>query len=389
MSAQSPSVIAIIPARGGSERIPGKNLLPLAGIPIVAHSILHAKRATCVQEVIVSTEDTHIAEVAREYGAKVISRPEELAGAEATSESALLHVLDERKRQGKEDPDLVVFLQCTSPVRQADDIDRAVQQLLDEEADSLFSACRNYALIWHKTPNGPDALTYDYHTRKREQEMEEQYRENGSLYVTKTELLRKTGNRLCGKITVFLMDEMHSFQVDTLKQVDLLRWVIRRDDTDWPKDTELVVFDFDGVMTDNRVRVAPDGDEAVHCNRRDGLGIDKLREAGIPMIVLSTEKHPVVKERCTKLRLPCFQGMGNKEKFLKEYLKKEMIDPKRVAYLGNDTNDLECLHMVGFPVVVADADPSVLGAARIVLATPGGQGAVREFSDKLLAARRG
>lgn len=385
---KKPSVIVIIPARGGSERIPGKNLLPLAGIPILAHSILHARSSKLVDEVIVSTEDESITREAKKYGADVIERTPELSSATATSESALIHVLDERKKQGKEDPDLVVFLQCTSPVRKEDDIDNAIEQLIAEEADSLFSASRNYALIWNKADDGIHSLNYDFETRKREQDMEEQYRENGSLYVTKTALLREKGNRLGGKISVYEMDEFHSFQVDTPAQVDLVRWIVRQDKADWPSDIELVVFDFDGVMTDNKVEVTADGDEFVKCNRSDGLGIDHLRDANIPMIVLSTEKHPIVKVRCEKLQLPCHQGIGNKAQYLTEYLQKENIDAAKVAYLGNDLNDLECLHMVGFPVVVADADPSVLGAARIVLSTPGGQGAVREFSDKLLAARK-
>ncbi|TSC98578.1 MAG: N-acylneuraminate cytidylyltransferase [Candidatus Peregrinibacteria bacterium Greene1014_49] len=383
-----PSAIVIIPARGGSERVPGKNLLPLAGIPLLAHSILHARGSKLVQEVIVSTDNPKIAEVAKEYGATVIKRPHDLANAKATSESALLHVLDERKKKCKADPDLVVFLQCTSPVRKHDDIDNAITQLINEDADSLFSATRNHAFIWNSTPEGPQSLTYDHRTRKREQDMEVQYRENGSIYVTKTAVLRANGNRLGGKMTVYLMDEMHSFQVDTPAQVDLLRWVVRREIQDWPKDIDLIVFDFDGVMTDNTVLTRANGHESVRCNRGDGLGIASLRRAGIPMIVLSTEEHPVVAARCKKLKLPCFQGLQDKAAFLKKYTKKEKIDLKRTAYLGNDVNDLSCLEIVGLPVVTADAHPDVMHAAHVVLSTSGGKGAVREFADKMLAARK-
>lgn len=387
MSLKSPSVIAIIPARGGSERVPGKNLLPLAGIPLVAHSILHARGSRYVQEVIVSTDNSKIAAVAKEYGATVVKRPQKISNAKATSESALIHVLDERRKKGKTDPDLVVFLQCTSPVRKHDDIDNAVRQLMDEGADSLFSATRNHALIWNMTPAGPLSLNYDYHTRKREQDMDVQYRENGSIYVTKTEILRG-GNRMGGKISVYEMDEMHSFQVDTPAQVDLLRWVVRREIQDWPKEVDLVVFDFDGVMTDNTVETKANGNESVRSNRGDGLGIAMMRRAGIPMIVLSTEEHPVVAARCKKLKLPCFQGLSDKAAFLKKYAKKEKIDLKATAYLGNDINDLPCLELVGFPVVPADAHPDVMHAAHVVLSTAGGKGAVREFADKLLAARK-
>ena len=112
-----PYAIALIPARGGSKRIPRKNLLPLAGLPLVAHSIRHAIAAHAVSEVYVSTDDPEIADVARTFGAEVVMRPTELAGDQATSESALLHALDDRARRGLPDPELVVFLQPTSPVR--------------------------------------------------------------------------------------------------------------------------------------------------------------------------------------------------------------------------------------------------------------------------------
>ncbi|MBM3231064.1 HAD hydrolase family protein [Candidatus Peregrinibacteria bacterium] len=155
----------------------------------------------------------------------------------------------------------------------------------------------------------------------------------------------------------------------------------------FPVDIALVVFDFDGVMTDNTVKVFADGNEYVEVNRSDGLGIDSLRKAGVPMMVLSTEQHPVVAARCAKLRLPCHQGIADKLEFLKEYLKNEGIAPEHVAYLGNDINDLACLSFVGFGVVVADAHQDVLPAADVVLTQKGGKGAVREFCDKLLAAR--
>ena len=145
----------------------------------------------------------------------------------------------------------------------------------------------------------------------------------------------------------------------------------------WPSTIDLVVFDFDGVMTDNTVKVFADGQEYVDVNRSDGLGIDALRKAGVPMMVLSTEKHPVVAARCKKLQLPCHQGIENKRSYLETYLEEHGIDAGHVAYLGNDTNDLACLQFVGFPAVVAE-----------VLEKKGGHGAVREFCDKLLAARK-
>jgi YrbI family 3-deoxy-D-manno-octulosonate 8-phosphate phosphatase len=147
---------------------------------------------------------------------------------------------------------------------------------------------------------------------------------------------------------------------------------------------ELVVFDFDGVFTDNAVWVREDGVELVRCSRADGLGIARLREFGIAMLVLSTEENPVVTARCEKLGLPVEQGVADKGAHLAELLSSRNIDPERVVYLGNDVNDAGCLRLVGLPVIVADAHSSVASLARIVLRTSGGHGAVRELCDAIV-----
>lgn len=220
-------VVCIIPARGGSKRIPGKNIVDLAGQPMLAYSIDHALNSKLVDRVIVSTDDADIASVSKKYGAEVFDRPDELAGDTATSESALIHVLDEIEKRGEQTPDLVVFLQCTSPVRRVDDIDNVIGMIESKNADSVFSATRNFGLIWSKGEVGVKALTYDYKTRKREQDMDTQYRENGSIYVCKPELLRKYNNRMTGTIDIYEMDMWSSFQVDSPDDVELINWILQ------------------------------------------------------------------------------------------------------------------------------------------------------------------
>jgi YrbI family 3-deoxy-D-manno-octulosonate 8-phosphate phosphatase len=381
------SVIAVIPARGGSQRIPAKNLLPLAGLPLVAHSISHALHSRYVSGTYVSTDDDEIAIVARAYGAEVIERPGEISDDEATSEAALLHVLDERRSSGSEDPDLVVFLQCTSPVRGSDDIDRAIETIVSAGADSLFSATPNHWLIWGLRDGTPVSINYDSEHRQREQDMPEQWRENGSLYVFRPRVLREFGNRLGGKVVVHPMDYWSSFQLDTMEDARLLEWILTRQRPHalaWPERIDLVVFDFDGVMTDNAVLLDDAGTESVRVNRGDGWGIARLRDAGVPMLVLSTETHPVVAARCKKLELECLQGLDDKAQTLAELLGERGIRPEHVAYVGNDVNDSGCFDLVGFPVAVADANPRLVARAALVLSRRGGEGAVREFCDLVL-----
>ena len=208
-------VIAIIPARGGSKGLPGKNLRRLAGQPLIAHTIHQARAASCIERVVVSTDDDAIAALAQASGAQVIRRPAELAGDTATSERALVHVLERLEREERYVPELVVFLQCTSPLRRPQDIDEAVATLRRERADSLFSACRAHPFVWERREGGLRSATYDWRRRPRRQELPEQFVENGSIYVTRAWLLRQSGNRLGGKIAVYEMSPMDSIQVDT------------------------------------------------------------------------------------------------------------------------------------------------------------------------------
>jgi 3-deoxy-D-manno-octulosonate 8-phosphate phosphatase (KDO 8-P phosphatase) len=156
----------------------------------------------------------------------------------------------------------------------------------------------------------------------------------------------------------------------------------------WPDRIDLVVFDFDGVMTDNTVLVTVNGDEAVRCNRSDGWGIKNLRDAGVEMMILSTEAHPVVGARARKLDLPCLQGLVDKAAALADELGRRGVDPAHVVYLGNDTNDLGCFRLVGLPVAVRDAHPEATAEVRHVLDRRGGDGAVRELCDLILTRIR-
>ena len=222
------NVVAVILARGGSKRIPKKNLLPLDGKPLIVHTIERAKQSRLVQRVIVSTDDREIAAVPRQAGAQIIDRPPALAGDAATSASALLHALDRIEEEGSS-PDLIVLLQCTSPIRRSEDIDRAIQTILEENADSLFSAAASRACIWQEEPQGLRPLTYDPARRQREQEWPRQWRENGSIYVSTPQLIRRqAGNWLGGAIAVYEMDWWSSFQIDASEDVILCEWILQR-----------------------------------------------------------------------------------------------------------------------------------------------------------------
>jgi N-acylneuraminate cytidylyltransferase len=148
-----------------------------------------------------------------------------------------------------------------------------------------------------------------------------------------------------------------------------------------------VVFDFDGVFTDNRVIVSTTGEEFVVCDRGDGMGTNLLAAAGIKMLILSKEKNGVVTSRGKKLNIEVIQGCDDKLPELIKWLQKNNVDAKQAAYIGNDINDLECLSLVEVAVIPADAHHSVIETATWILQHNGGRGAIREFADVLLENR--
>ena len=387
--------MAVIPARGGSKGLPRKNVLGLAGKPLISHTIAHALGASTVDRVYVSTDDPEISGIASNAGALVIDRPDELSGDETTTEQVLDHAFRVMLDQYDLDPEIVVLLQCTSPIRRPDDIDAAVHMVSSGRFDSIVSVSSSHHLIWRLEDDQARAITYDPLNRPRRQEMARQFVENGSLYAFKLKGLREAGSRLHGKIGMHVMGPWSFIEIDSQTDFELCEWVLgRQGSTSLPSADHLrriktVVLDFDGVMTDNRVIVLQDGNEAVSCSRGDGLGIEQLLAEGVSALVLSTEANPVVQARCTKLGIPCVQNLGgNKVRAFREYLSENHLSADDVLYLGNDVNDLECLDLAGLAAVVSDAHPMVLSVADWVLESVGGGGAVREVTDQIVQARQ-
>ncbi len=207
-------VVCIIPARGGSKGILRKNIRSLGGKPLIAHTIEAALRATSINETYVSTEDAEISRISKQFGAKVIDRPNELATDTDSSESALLHAQEVLELAGIE-IDFFIFLQCTSPFRTSKDIDSAVSQICETQADSLLSVVQTHKFLW-KTENGENSsINYDYKSRPQRQDLQQQYMENGSIYIFKPWVLKKLKNRLGGKIELFIMRDDQSVDIDT------------------------------------------------------------------------------------------------------------------------------------------------------------------------------
>ena len=381
-------VVAIIPARGGSKGVPRKNLRRVGGVPLVARAIAAAQAAESIDLVVVSTDDDEIAATAYEWGASVITRPAALSGDTASSESALLHALETLHDQSV-DVGVVVFIQATSPFVSSADLDRGVGIVRDGTFDSAFSAVETYGFLWSRDASGAaQGINHDPSTRPRRQDREPHFLETGAFYVMDAAGFRTAKHRFFGRTGYVEVAENGAIEIDSEEQLAIAQAIapLWREDA-VAIDVDAVVTDFDGVHTDDTAVIDAEGHETVRVSRTDGMGVARLRRAGVPVLILSTETHPVVTARANKLRVEVRQGVEDKLTALRSWASAQGIPLARVAYLGNDVNDLACLDAVGWPVAVPDAHPLVLAAARVVVPRPGGKGAVRDLAELVLRAR--
>lgn len=400
-----PEILAIIPARGNSMSIPRKNIRDFAGYPLIAFSIAAARQSDFVTRVIVSTDDDEIAAVALQYGAEVpFMRPPELAEDTTPDYPVILHALQWLAENENYHPDFVVQLRPTSPIRSKNMVDDAVRLILTHpEADSVrgvVPSMQNPYKMWlidEKRQMKPllevDGIKEPYNAPR--QVLKNTYWQTGHIDVIRANMILEKKSLSGNVILPLLVDPLYTVDIDSM-----LDWQkSERSATEglpdmiWPKDGKrkwpekisLLVLDFDGVLTDDRVWVNGDGEEMVAASRGDGLGLERLQQlTDIQVLIISREDNRVVAARCKKLNVPLIQSVKNKPVALKAVLKQRKIDPDEVIYIGNDLNDLECFSLAGISAAPADAYPEVRRDADLILEHGGGFGAVRELCELLI-----
>ncbi|MBT2487445.1 acylneuraminate cytidylyltransferase [Streptomyces sp. ISL-96] len=384
-------VLAVIPARGGSKGVPAKNLAPVGGVPLVARAVRACLGAGRVTDVVVSTDDPAIAAAARGAGAEVALRPADIAGDTATSEAAVLHALDTHEALHGAVVDVVLLVQCTSPFLTSEDVDGVCAAVVEDGADTAHTVAPFHGFVWREGDAGDTAtgVNHDKSFRPRRQDRPQDFLETGAAYAMDAAGFRKAGHRFFGRTALVVTDPARVLEIDDphdLARARALAPLLDPQATDLPTrdDIDAVVIDFDGTQTDDRVLIDSEGRELVAVHRGDGLGIAALRNAGLKLLILSTEQNAVVAARARKLRVPVLHGIDRKDLALKQWCEEQGVAPERVLYAGNDVNDLSCLALVGWPVAVANAHDTVRGAARAVTTIPGGDGAIREIAAWIL-----
>ncbi len=400
-------VLAIIPARGGSKGIPRKNIKVFAGYPLIAYSIVAAKQSKLVTRVIVSTDDADIVEVTRRWGAEVpFTRPSEYSQDHTLDYPVIRHALDWLAENEGYYPDVVVQLRPTSPVRPRNCIDDAIQLLLDHpDADcvrGVVSAGQNPFKMWTIDSEtgqmrpliGVEGIKEPYNAPR--QVLPQVYWQTGHIDAIRAQTIIEKGSLTGDVILPLMIDPRYTVDIDMPSDWKISEKLVQNGDLEmadpanlrrhFPKDISLLVMDFDGVLTDNRVWVDEYGKESVSSNRSDSLGLEKLRQlTAIQVMVISKETNPVVAARCKKLNLPVLRAVENKGEALRKVINDSGLGADAVIFAGNDTNDLSAFSAAGYTVAPADAHPEVLRRADLVLSMNGGHGAVRELCDIILA----
>ena len=220
-------ILAIIPARAGSKRIPNKNVIDLAGKPLIYYNINAAKNSKYITRIIVSTDGEEISRISKSFGAEVLMRPAELATDTAKTLLVLQHVVNYLKEKENYYPEIVVLLQPDSPLKTSEDIDKVIEKILTGNYDSTISVGDNsHSPEWLLVEEGDEAKFYfgDIPTKIRKQDLKKTYFIDGLVYVMKTyQLMKNEHYVLGGKIGMVILDKSHSFEIDTYQDLEIVR----------------------------------------------------------------------------------------------------------------------------------------------------------------------
>lgn len=385
--------VAFIPVRGGSKSIPLKNIKNMCGKPLVYWTVAAACKCKEIDKVYVATDSEKIKQVLQEAKEKekdsafqkleIIGRSAESASDTASTEFAMLEFAE------KYEFEHIVLIQATSPLLDAEDLNRGFSLYRQEDCDSVLSVVRQKRFNWEVDGAGnAKAINYDYFHRPRRQEFDGYCVENGAFYITSKERLLETGNRISGNIKACEMSEDTFFEIDEPSDWAIIEKLLQKRiaKTQMPaKKIKMLLTDCDGCLTDGGMYYSENGDELKKFSTQDGLGFRLIREKGIICGIVTGENTKLVKRRAEKLKLEILKmGIHDKLTTVKQICDEYQISLDEVAYIGDDVNDIELLQAVGFSASVPNAMEEVKEVVDYVTTRPGGSGAVREVIEYLL-----
>ncbi|QEC78072.1 acylneuraminate cytidylyltransferase [Mucilaginibacter ginsenosidivorax] len=377
--------VAILPLRKGSKSIKNKNKKKLLGRPLYQWILGEAIHSN-IDEIYVFTDDEEIIERVKSVykwtdKVKTWLRSENSATDTASTESGMLELAEGINY----DFDILCLLQATSPLLTKEDINKGMNKLVKEGYDSVLSAVNSKRFIWNEEGK---SVNYDYRNRPRRQDFPGFLIENGALYLIKKESYLKENNRLYGKIGIVEMPEDTLVEIDEPADWVLIEQILSsrlKSNKKASKKIKALVLDVDGVFTDGTMIVSPEGELGKAFSLRDGMALEIFREAGLEVIVMTSEDSPIVDQRMKKLNIQhYYKWAKDKYSLITKCCNDLNIGRDELAYIGDDVNDMANLLSVGWGMAPVDAVNEIKVIADLVLHSKGGDMAIREGIDFIM-----
>jgi N-acylneuraminate cytidylyltransferase len=377
------SVIAFIPARGGSKSIPEKNIKSFCGKPLIFWN-LQELQVSNADNIVVATDSEEIKNIVNSFNFSKVSvydRNNENSKDISSTESVMLEYINSINLS---DTDTFMLVQATSPFTQKNHFNEGLE--LFEKHDSVLSCCESKRFSWRDGKS----LNYDIYNRPRRQDFEGTLIENGAFYISSVSAIKKTKNRISGDISTYKMPEFTYTEIDEpedwIVAESLMKKFILKDKTPDFSKIKIFLSDVDGVLTDAGMYYTENGDEFKKFCTYDGMGFQLLQKTGVKVGILTTEDRELNRIRAKKLGLDFdFHGAKNKLQIVKDLCAKENISLHEIAYIGDDVNCFELLSNVGVSACPMNAVSKIKSIPNIIqLQRNGGDGVVREFVELLL-----
>ena len=373
-----------IPIRKGSKSIKNKNVKLFCGKPLVYWVIDSLEKSKLIDKIILASNIPNISEILSSYNfdkLEYFERSEKNAQDESSTESIMLEYINQCKLSKT---DKIILTQATSPFTTANDFDKALNLMEKNNFDSIFSCVEFKSFLWDKS-NKP--LNYDFNKRPRRQDFNSTYLENGAFYISNINNIKKSKNRLSGKIGRYVMKSHTQLEIDEPDDWFLAENVMRKFNLS-NVDTKIKYFftDVDGVLTDSGMYYTENGDEIKKFNTRDGYAFEILKKNGIKTGIITGEDTKIVRDRAKKLNIDfLFQGVKNKLKKITDFCNTQNVNINSVAYIGDDINDYELLSALSHKACPKNAVKEVKLIPGIkIINKKGGTGAVRDFVEQLI-----
>ena len=379
------SVIAFIPARGGSKSIPGKNIKDFCGKPLIYWNLFALEKSELVDEVVVATDSEKIFKKVEEFNfskVKLYKRSAENAQDHSTSEAIMLEYINYAKLASS---DIFMLVQATSPFTRTEDFNNGLK--LMNKHDTVFSCAKIKRFIWDKEGI---PLNYDHNNRPRRQDFDGTFMENGAFCISSVSDIINHNNRISGNIGICEMAEYTFVEIDEVEDWIMAEQLFMKNHASEYKfnfnKIKLFLSDVDGVLTDAGMYYTENGDEFKKFSTYDGMGFQLLQKTGVKVGILTTEDRELNKRRAKKLGLDFdFHGAKDKLQIVKNLCIKENITLDEVAYIGDDVNCFSLLSHVGIAACPNNAVDKIKAIPNIIqLNKNGGDGVVREFIELIL-----